>query len=411
MTMHYPPLHCLTPTTQVAILCLALSGFPSFSAKAPDVEELIPPAFNSGFTPSQPARDSGSTTASKNTLRYNHGDPTVYEQLMLEMVNRARSDPGVEAASLGIDLNEGLPAGTIDDAPKQPLGFHPALISAARGHSQWMLDNDVFSHTGVDGTDPGDRMRNAGYLFSGSWSWGENISWGGTTGTPDIERYTIARHERLFLSAGHRKNLCKAAFDEIGLGILEGVFTSVQPYNAVMATQKFARSDSTPGPLLLGVVFEDADGDGFYDPGEGVPGITVCAESQQHYAVTTSSGGYAFPHTHIPGLMNVHFSGPSLPVTVSRTVDRTGENIKLDLNITDVRVIGFSPGTLCYSEALGFQCEVSGSPNTDFQLLHSTDLVDWVEVRKYTLSDSPVRLDHEPQDASAAHFYRLAWDP
>ena len=39
--------------------------------------------------------------------------PTAYEQYFLELVNRARANPGGEAARLGIDLNQGLAAGTI----------------------------------------------------------------------------------------------------------------------------------------------------------------------------------------------------------------------------------------------------------------------------------------------------------
>src|SRR5438552_15691489 len=75
---------------------------------------------------------------------YSHGDPTAEEQLMLELVNRARANPAAEAARLGIDLNEGLEANTISAEPKQPLAFNPQLIQAARGHSQWMLDHDTF---------------------------------------------------------------------------------------------------------------------------------------------------------------------------------------------------------------------------------------------------------------------------
>jgi hypothetical protein len=43
--------------------------------------------------------------------------PTDYEQYMLELLNRARANPAAEAARHGIDLNEGLPAGTISTTP------------------------------------------------------------------------------------------------------------------------------------------------------------------------------------------------------------------------------------------------------------------------------------------------------
>ena len=65
------------------------------------------------------------------------------EQLLLEMINRARLDPAGEAARLGIDLNEGLAAGTISLDPKQPLAGNNLLAQAAEGHSNVMLSSKV----------------------------------------------------------------------------------------------------------------------------------------------------------------------------------------------------------------------------------------------------------------------------
>ena len=52
--------------------------------------------------------------------------PTANEQLMVELIT-ARANPAAEAARLGIDLNEGLTAGTISTAAKQPLAINPNL--------------------------------------------------------------------------------------------------------------------------------------------------------------------------------------------------------------------------------------------------------------------------------------------
>ena len=53
------------------------------------------------------------------------------EQEMLELVN-------AERAKVGVD----------------PLTFDDNLNSSAENHSNWMLENDIFDHTGVDGTEP-----------------------------------------------------------------------------------------------------------------------------------------------------------------------------------------------------------------------------------------------------------------
>ena len=107
---------------------------------------------------------------------------TPQEQLMLELINRARMDPNAEAARYGIALNEGLAAGTISGASKQVLAGSDTLAAAADNHAKWMLVNNDMVHnetggTGFTGTTPEDRMRAAGYQFDGpAWWNGENIA-------------------------------------------------------------------------------------------------------------------------------------------------------------------------------------------------------------------------------------------
>src|SRR5690348_8717241 len=72
--------------------------------------------------------------------------PTAHEQYLVELINRGRANPTAEATRYGTDLNEGLNPGRISATPKQPLAINPLLTDAARKHSQWMIDNDIFSH-------------------------------------------------------------------------------------------------------------------------------------------------------------------------------------------------------------------------------------------------------------------------
>jgi hypothetical protein len=67
---------------------------------------------------------------------YSHGDPTDAEQYLLELINRARSDPPAEANRYGIDLNEGPPSKPISPDPVPPLPFNQFLMKAATGQSQ-----------------------------------------------------------------------------------------------------------------------------------------------------------------------------------------------------------------------------------------------------------------------------------
>ena len=264
--------------------------------------------------------------------------PSAQEQYMLEMVNRARLNPQGEADSFGIDLNDGLNPGTISSDPKQPLAFNLLLNDSSRAHSQWMLDTDTFSHTGVDGTSSNQRMRNAGYQFTGSWGSGENLGWQGTTGTVDLNSFTEDIHQGLFESSGHRKNILKPSFREIGIGNLTGEFNN---YNSLIATQNFAFSGSDV--FLTGVAYDDnlILDDDFYTVGEGLAEIDITATNTLNgnfYTTSTmDAGGYqlAVP----PGTYDVSFSNDSQAIGSSRQITIGSENIKLDLDTSEISPI------------------------------------------------------------------------
>ena len=254
--------------------------------------------------------------------------PTAYEQYFLELVNRARANPGAEAARLGIDLNQGLSSGTIANTPKQPLAMNQLLNDSAQAHSDWILATDTFSHTGAGGSSPGDRMKAAGYSFTGSWTWGENISikWGGGVG--ESASLVQGFHDGLFGSAGHRTNILNDAFKEVGIGVGLGEYKGSAGADA---TQNFARSGGAT--FLTGIAFDDKDGDRFYDPGEGLGkvSLSITSSAGATYATTTwDAGGYqlALP----AGDYTVTFSGGGLAAPITRTAKLGSANVKLDLD-------------------------------------------------------------------------------
>ena len=264
--------------------------------------------------------------------------PTAQDQYMLELVNRARANPQGEAdLYLNGDLNQGLPSNTISTDAKPPLVFNFELHTAAQDHSQWMLDNNVFSHTGEGGSSPTQRMQAAGYVLTPPWSTGENIAYGGTTGTPDLTRFVKNNHENLFVSPGHRRNLMSGNFKEVGISSLQGQFNN---YNAVMTTQKFAYSGGR-GPFITGVAYTDTViNEDFYTVGEGIKGITVTAvdttNSANTFTTTTlDAGGYSLDVD--PNVTyDVTFSGDldqngQAGDTATYQVQVNSENVKLDV--------------------------------------------------------------------------------
>jgi serralysin len=212
---------------------------------------------------------------------------TAAEQYMLELINRARLDPLGEAARHGIDLNQGLAPGALHSNARGVLAADAILELAAIGHSQWMISTDVFSHTGVNGSNPTQRGTSAGWTGNGV---GENISWRGTTGTINLETSIAQQHVDLFLSSGHRGNILGDNYREIGIAQETGLFTlNGVNYNSSMVTQNFSSVSNVYH--VTGVVYQDSNADRFYSIGEGRGGVSLSAGGVT--TSTTAAGGYA----------------------------------------------------------------------------------------------------------------------
>jgi uncharacterized protein YkwD len=93
------------------------------------------------------------------------------------------------------------------------------LKRAALRHGGDMVDNGYFAHEGRNGSRPADRIRAAGYLSRGAgWRIGENLAWG----TGDLSTASGVMNAWMN-SAGHKANIVKRAYREVGIGIRLGV--------------------------------------------------------------------------------------------------------------------------------------------------------------------------------------------
>lgn len=273
---------------------------------------------------------------------WSHGDPTNDEQYMLELVNRARANPTAEGIRLMDTDDQGVQAAytyfQIDAvATKQafttyperpPLAFHPALITAARAHTADMVEHNFQGHTSTNGD--GLQQRYAAVSYQSIGQYGENVSaysnsvWYGHCGL------NVDWGQQNQIDLGHRSNIMnfdQAVYTEIGIGITKtnGGLQSgtVGPY---VITQDFGMRQPR---YILGVVYNDQNANGFYDPGEGMAGVEVRPATGSYYAVTSSSGGYAIPYAGT-GSVVVTASGGALAGTMTRTVIMNGDNVKVD---------------------------------------------------------------------------------
>jgi|GEM_PF-2317941 len=279
---------------------------------------------------------------------------TVYEQYLLELINRDRANPTDAAVRYGIGLNDGVdPGEAISEAAKQPLAFNFLLNDAADFHSQWMIDNNTFSHQGVEhagsfhgSTDQSGthtdranhRMIDAGYQFNLGQIWGENlskVSSGSTTGTLTLTPSIIELvNEGLFKSSSHRTNVMAEDFREVGLATLKGDFDG---FDSLLVTENFGKSSNDV--FLTGVAFDDlVSDDNFYSVGEGLADIEVTAVRQSDNltftTTTTDSGGYNLVLD--PGLYEVSFEQNDRAIGSGQAVNITDENFKLDLDTSNL---------------------------------------------------------------------------
>lgn len=255
---------------------------------------------------------------------WDSGDPTAPEQFVLEMINRARADPAAEGQRLGMDINEGLPSGQTA-VPRPPLAMNKALLGIARAHSADMHARNYFAHNDLEGNSPFQRMQAAGYSYNSA---GENIaasSYHDAAGLEDLLMVDAGISGR-----GHRVNLLNTGggspFREVGVGYFAAGAPNPRGFSNFV-TQDFGRSAN--GPFLVGVVYDDSNGNARYDEGEGLPGVTVEPAAGAWYAVTGAAGGYAFP-VGTSGTVTVTVSGGAFGAPAQRLIPLTGENVKAD---------------------------------------------------------------------------------
>ena len=225
------------------------------------------------------------------------------EAELLQLINQARANPLKTAALLGMDterlltdlpllsdvLTKGLP----------PLAFDSRLYRAARDHGLDMLDKVYYSHASPDGRTYEDRIREAGYEAALA---GEVI---GSLAVYD----SLAEKDAVFqiFAAKFKEELDPVSATE--RVILNGAFKDGGVYFKVfefpveggglgtygLIVADLGRSTRPAKPSLTGVVYTDANGDGQYGFGEGVPNtfVTVKGNSGALSVFTNLAGGFA----------------------------------------------------------------------------------------------------------------------
>ena len=153
----------------------------------------------------------------------------IFELYMLDLINEERTSRGLGALMLETNLN-----------------------MSAEEHSKWMIESDIFSHTGENGSSATDRIREELDL-TGSWRTAENIAVQSVRGVDGFFDDVEDLHTSLMNSEGHRANLLNPDLEYIGIGIEVGDFrfASGNEFSSIIVTQNFATTagdvDVDPG--------------------------------------------------------------------------------------------------------------------------------------------------------------------
>lgn len=184
------------------------------------------------------------------------------EIFMLDLINAARLDEGLDPLTLERNLNE-----------------------AAEDYSALLLEEGHFDHEGPDGSIPAERIEEADYDFGTAWGVAENLH-ARTRGAGSLEDDVTLAFESLMNSSGHRANILNPNYTHVGLGIEVAAYDPFSGQLTVMVTQNFGYSNGIADVQLPGSdasdtltggdgddVLEGLKGDDVLEGGNGVDSI------------------------------------------------------------------------------------------------------------------------------------------
>ncbi len=309
-------------------------------------------------------------------------EPSADEQFMLQLINRARvnpaaegqrllgiarTDPTIQAALTGWDASVFLQKINAY-GPLPPLAFNTRLVAAARAHDLAMVAANAQFHT-VSGslarpTSPAQLAPDGQPYYptgASSWTTAENVfAYSGNLADPHGKALDEYFHAAFLLDwgnpdFGHLHNLMLPgpsttstaggyAVNEIGIGIITDANPIAAPtpdpgiaanrglnVGPALVTQEFGWRSGHQ--FLTGAIYNDDNGTRFYEPGEGVAGVTISAVGLRgegtFSAKTWGSGGYTLD---LPaGGYTVTAAGGGLASPRTTTIDLGADNINWDV--------------------------------------------------------------------------------
>jgi len=270
-------------------------------------------------------------------------DPTSTEQLMLYDTNRVRIDPQGELnnylftslsplTSPDSNVNFAMSYFSVNTTQflnewsalvsTAPLAWNSSLYNAAAGHNSAMIAADEQSHQVSGEPALGTRIINAGYT-------------GWTSAAENVYAYAYSEfygHSGFLIdwgnaTPGHRNNIMNSNYNEVGISITpeSNGATQVGP---LVITQDFGARSTWP--QMVGVVYNDTNGNSRYDSGEGLGNVNITITGANGTFSTTSMTAGGWQKDVPAGTYKVVVSGGSFSGSTEMTVTISSSNKQVD---------------------------------------------------------------------------------
>jgi uncharacterized protein YkwD len=261
-----------------------------------------------------------------------HGDPNGEEQELIELMQRARRDPTAEAQR--INARRGTTLDFSGFPKRQPVSPNEFLAQAAKFHAEDMATRGFYGHASPEGKNANGRILDTAYSLNDYFGTNptinltENIGKGTGNAPFNILKTPQDTHDALLIDAGvpgakHRVMILgDGQFSknrEVGVSYLHRA-----PSDYVVEEFAYTKRNA---PFVMGVAFDDKDGDGVCRAGEGRAGVTVTLSHASGFSISTTTktaGGFSF-EVFVAGTYTVTIDGKSTQVVVA------ADNRKVDL--------------------------------------------------------------------------------
>lgn len=303
---------------------------------------------------------------------------SAHAQYFLELINRARLDPGLEVKRVAAE--QGYPIGepqSVSARPSQPLAPNDLLTQSALERSAWTKayrwDDEATA------PDPREAVQAHGYPLGDPPVLHEIANWFNAA-MKYGEWYDATWFERSYFSyAPVRRQMLDPEAKEVGVGLIIDNYD--MGHEAFWGRDAFLAyptlhlaAPASNGSFITGVVYRDGDGNRFYTPGEGLGGIGIAVDPKDGGAGSTAAsapaGGYAAAVAD--GRYAVTFGGDGLAGPMSAEVAVAGQNVKLDVlgdgalaSSTDIEAVS----GVSYIKLLGY-ADVSARADADGATIH-----------------------------------------